>query len=97
MYWSTPTLANQTVPTNVFYYPKYVGNSPYQVTNSWPSGYSISSPSTSWSPSWGDGKRIGTEACDDGNTISGDGCSSDWQNVEAGYEKTYLFIKLSLL
>jgi len=26
------------------------------------------------------------EACDDGNTISGDGCSSDCKTVEVGYE-----------
>jgi cysteine-rich repeat protein len=32
----------------------------------------------------GDGKRVGSENCDDGNTISGDGCSSGCF-VESGY------------
>ena len=33
----------------------------------------------------GDGKRSGSEACDDGNTVSGDGCSADCTTVEPGY------------
>ena len=33
----------------------------------------------------GDGKRTGTEACDDANTKSGDGCSADCTTVEAGF------------
>ena len=30
------------------------------------------------SPIWGDARRISPEACDDGNVVSGDGCSSIW-------------------
>ena len=33
---------------------------------------------------WGDGKRVGSEAWDDGNTNNGDGWSSSWA-IEAGY------------
>ena len=33
---------------------------------------------------WGDQLMTGTETCDDGNTISRDGCSSTW-TVESGY------------
>ncbi|HEX3761332.1 MAG TPA: DUF4215 domain-containing protein [Kofleriaceae bacterium] len=33
----------------------------------------------------GNGMREGTESCDDGNTVSGDGCSSDCQ-AEPGYK-----------
>ena len=33
----------------------------------------------------GDGTRTGTEACDDGNTVSGDGCAADCTSVEAGF------------
>src|SRR5262252_619742 len=34
----------------------------------------------------GDGVRTEDEACDDGNTDSGDGCSSDCRTVDPGYE-----------
>jgi fibro-slime domain-containing protein len=33
----------------------------------------------------GDGTREGSEACDDANAVSGDGCSADCTTVEAGY------------
>jgi len=33
----------------------------------------------------GDGVRTQDEACDDGNTVSGDGCSSDCRTVDPGY------------
>jgi len=33
----------------------------------------------------GDGIIEDTEACDDGNTLSGDGCSSDCLSVETGW------------
>ncbi|OJH39073.1 DUF4215 domain-containing protein [Cystobacter ferrugineus] len=33
----------------------------------------------------GDGQRTGNEACDDGNTVSGDGCAADCGAVEPGY------------
>ncbi|WP_043427873.1 DUF4215 domain-containing protein [Cystobacter fuscus] len=33
----------------------------------------------------GDGQKTGTEACDDGNTVSGDGCVANCANIESGY------------
>ncbi|WP_434383384.1 DUF4215 domain-containing protein [Melittangium boletus] len=33
----------------------------------------------------GDGIKQGNEACDDGNTVSGDGCSANCSQVERGY------------
>ena len=40
---------------------------------------------TVWVTKWGDGLRVGSEKCDDGNSASGDGWSSDWSTVEASY------------
>jgi cysteine-rich repeat protein len=34
----------------------------------------------------GDSKVGGTEVCDDGNTLDGDGCSHDCNNIEIGYD-----------
>jgi fibro-slime domain-containing protein len=34
----------------------------------------------------GDGQLTSTETCDDGNTVSGDGCSADCSTVEDGYQ-----------
>ncbi|CAI2372976.1 unnamed protein product [Moneuplotes crassus] len=33
-----------------------------------------------------DGYRVDSEACDDGNTIEGDGCSSDCSEIEVGWK-----------
>ena len=33
----------------------------------------------------GDGAVTGDEACDDGNTVSGDGCSADCQTIQPGF------------
>ena len=43
------------------------------------------SPKTSWIIQCGDGFRAGSEVWDDGNTSSGDRCSSDWSTIESGY------------
>ena len=34
----------------------------------------------------GDGIRSAKEQCDDGNTVDGDGCSSDCKTIEFGFE-----------
>ena len=39
---------------------------------------------TQWITKCGDGFRAGSEKCDDGNTLSGDGCLGDCSSVEAG-------------
>ena len=36
----------------------------------------------------GDGVRTSDEACDDGNTVAGDGCSADCRTVEPGFSCT---------
>lgn len=43
-------------------------------------------PSSSNLAICGNGIKEYSEACDDGNTISGDGCSSDCQLIEEGYD-----------
>ena len=40
---------------------------------------------TIWVSIWGDGKEVGTEKCDDGNAISGDGWKGDWSTVKSRY------------
>ena len=40
---------------------------------------------TQWIPQWGDGKRVGNEICDDGNTSPNDGCNSDWSQIEESW------------
>ena len=54
---------------NIFL-PSLVFNSPYQITID--------------ETVWGDRKKTGTEAWDDGNVVNGDGCSSICK-VEDGY------------
>ena len=47
---------------------------------SWPTGYTSGQPSypNTCHELWGDGIRVGSEQCDDGNLINGDGCQADW-------------------
>ena len=87
VFWSTPTIPYQLIPKTYFFYTKKVASSPYQITVNWPYGYTGSNPSspTKWITQWGDGIKMGTEVCDDGNTISGDGCSADWGAIETGF------------
>ena len=40
---------------------------------------------TIWVTHCGDGKRAGTEKCDDGNTMNGDGWSTDCSSIESGF------------
>ena len=51
----------------------------------WSSGFSPNLSKTVCVTTWGDGFRAGTEVCDDANTSSGDGCSSDCSSIETGY------------
>ena len=84
--WSYTGQATTVIPATSLYYPAYVGSSPIQLTVTCPSFYTPSSASgtPSWIVNWGDGLRYTTESCDDGNSISGDGCSNTWTN-ESGY------------
>ena len=38
-----------------------------------------------WAGRCGDGDLQDEEACDDGNTVSGDGCAADCKSIESGY------------
>ena len=87
VYWSTPTIPYQLIPKTYYFYTKKVASSPYQITVNCPYGYTGSDPSspTKWVIQWGDAIRMGTEVWDDGNTVSGDGCSADWSTIEPGF------------
>ncbi len=50
-----------------------------------PGGSSSCSPDCQRYPRCGDGFRDNPEACDDGNTLSGDGCNNNCTAVEMGY------------
>ena len=53
----------------------------------WGTGLYQNYPSnpTEWISICGDGIKAVTEACDDGNLISGDGWSADWSTIESGF------------
>ena len=86
MYWTYSGVGQTIVPSTSLYYPSYVASSPIQVTVTWPSGYSkiTSGGVPQCTLTWGNGVRDGSENWDDGNTSSGDGCSSSCV-VESGY------------
>ena len=46
---------------------------PYNITVGCPDGYGISSPTGKCAQVAGNGYRTGDEACDDNNTVDGDG------------------------
>ena len=87
LYWSSPTISQQIIPSNYFYYGDTVGSSVYQVSVSCPSGFynNIASSPTSWATLWGDGIKVGSEIWDDGNTVDGDGCQANWGVVTTGF------------
>ena len=47
-------------------------------------GFYQNTGKSAWETHWGDGKRAGTEACDDQNTSNSDGCSSTC-TIESNY------------
>ena len=53
----------------------------------WGKGWYQNDPSnpTYWVTKCGDGIREGSEHCDDGNTVSGDGWAADWMLIESGW------------
>ena len=85
--WSSPSTSRQVIPTTYFYVTTLVGSSPYQITVNWPTGYTGSDPTspTVWKEVWGDGIKVGTETCDDGNTVDGDGWQANWGLVTTGF------------
>ena len=66
------------IPSNSYYQANLVGSSITQISVTYPTGYSSNQPSYTniCHEIWGDGIRAGSEQCDDGNLINGDGWSS---------------------
>ena len=85
-YWSSSNFAQTIVPDTSMFYLVYVSSFPITVTSSCPTGYSgsIFAGQTKCLEVWGDSIRVGVEQCDDGNTVSSDGCSSTCK-IESGW------------
>ncbi|CAI2360768.1 unnamed protein product [Moneuplotes crassus] len=85
--WSYTSVPMTTVPSANLYYKAYI-SSPMQLTINCPDGYSktTSAGRPICDIICGDGKRAGTEECDDGNTLAAvDGCSSTC-TIDSGWE-----------
>lgn len=81
-------ISNQIIPSYNLKYPKELGGAAsIDYNSSCPVGYKLNhlpNP-TSWVPVWGDGKEIGIEKWDDGDTENGNGWMGDCSGVEAGW------------
>lgn len=78
-YWTKPSSSEELVPGSAFYYRRHVGSTPYQVSVACPTGYSGTEIAYPYKCKeiCGDGLRVGSEICDDGNTNDNDGCNSN--------------------
>ena len=85
--WLSSSIGRQIIPTNNYYTTSLVGSSPIQITVNCPVGYTGDDPTSplAWKEVWGDGIKVGTETCDDGNTIDGDGWQANWGLVTTGF------------
>ena len=63
------------------------GSGSKDICTQWLTGYIQNSDKTACVPNWGDGLKVSSELCDDGNLSNGDGCSNTW-NIESGYSCT---------
>ena len=86
LYWSSPSTPSQVIPSNSYYQANLVGSSITQISVTCPTGYSSNQPSYTniCHEIWGDGIRAGSEQCDDGNLINGDGWSSTC-TIQSGF------------
>ena len=83
-YVSSVGLASAVViPEQNFMSVSDVGQSIFQVTVVCPAGYS--QVASDWLVLCGDSQFSSAEAWDDGNTVDGDGCASDCQQIENGW------------
>ena len=73
------------IPSSNMYSPEYINQSPYQITVTCQPGYTINSATGQCIPICGDGIKIGSERCDDGNTNNEDGCKGDCTSVETSW------------
>ena len=87
LYWSYPGQGEVIIPSWAYYAPSY--KSLNDITINCPAGYTkqTSGGRPVCNTVCGDGKRAGTEACDDNDTSGGDGCSASC-TVETGYSCT---------
>ena len=85
--WESPSVTRQIIPSSQYFTTENVGSSPFQISINCLDGYTSSDPSspTMWVSIWGDGKKVGAEVWDDGNSQNGDGCKGDWSSIETGY------------
>lgn len=85
--WSYSNQAKVVVPANFWFYPEFVASSPYNVTITWPTGYTgtnTTNPNV-WSEICGDNIRVGNEVCDHGNTLESDGWAADWRSIDTSW------------
>ncbi|CAI2381897.1 unnamed protein product [Moneuplotes crassus] len=76
-----------TIPSENYAIADDIATSPLQISVSCPDKYEqVSSTTNQCKPICGDGFIDGSESCDDGNTVSGDGCSSDCTSVETTWK-----------
>jgi cysteine-rich repeat protein len=89
--WRGPELESAQVPMQNIYSPKYVSKSPIKAESICGIGFYEAQKSNFfiWESHCGDGIRAGSEECDDGNIIDGDGCSAICK-VEPTWEWDFL-------
>ena len=86
-YWAYSGQSKIIVPSEYWYYPRHVASSPYTVSIPCPSGYTGTNSSNPnvCSEICGDGKKVGDEVCDDGDTSNANGCSSDCRSINLNW------------
>jgi len=77
--WSYSGQAKTVIPSTSWFYPEYVGSSPYTVTVTCPTGYTGTNTTNPdvCSEVCGDSKKVGAEVCDDGDVSGANGCAAD--------------------
>ncbi|CAI2366610.1 unnamed protein product [Moneuplotes crassus] len=82
--WIVPGTSRIVVPPANFVWPEFVTTAPFTIDIVCPTGYTHTNtdhPNECY-PVCGDSMRVGAEVCDDGNTLSNDGCAEDCLSVE---------------
>jgi hypothetical protein len=86
-YWTVPFSTYTDIPSSAYYYKRYVGSTPYQVSVTCPTGYSGTNLAYPYicKEICGDGIRVGSEIWDDSNTLDGDDWIGAWTSAESRY------------
>ena len=85
MYMQTASIPRMIIPSSNWHRASaYAQHSPFTAVVSCATGYVVDNGDapTMWVAVWGDGMRVGSEVCDDGGVVNGDGWSSDWKHIE---------------